>query len=326
MLKKAEFYTSHNDYSVTCRLCPKECQIKNNSSGFCKVRKNIDGVLYTNQYASVAAINIDPMEKKPLYHFYPASTVLSIGAYGCNMSCGFCQNHHISVGNGFGQDVDVEQIISFAINHNCPAIACTYNEPVVWYEFMYDIFKISKNNGLKNVLVTNGMINHEPLKTLIDVTDAANIDLKTFSQNSYKNLNGSLQTVKNTIKTFKDAKKHIEISSLAVPDLWDDNIFEEMCRWLADIDAFIPLHINRYFPSYKYSLPPTRADLLVKFKNIADKYLNYVYIGNLDNNVTNNTKCHVCGATLIERKGYESRLLLTEKKCLKCSANIPIYL
>ena len=323
---KANFYTTDSNCNARCLLCPKMCIIKSGELGYCMARINIDGILYSRNYFKVAAANIDPIEKKPLYHYKPGSKTFSIGAYGCNMRCNFCQNHTISISDRLGEDIQPESIISSAQNYNCSSIAYTYTEPTVWYEFIHNMSLISKSFNIKNIMVTNGNINPKPLQKLLPLIDAANIDIKTFSDELYQSIGGSLKSTGNTIKSFFEAGTHIEISSLIVPDMWNEYMFENMCEWLANINQFIPLHINRYFPAYKCTLSPTKNEMLTHFKNIADKYLKYVYIGNIDDENTSNTVCHECGETLIKRRRYNTKILLSENKCLKCASNIPIHL
>lgn len=321
-----KYFTKNDNKKIQCNLCPNNCNINQNCIGFCKIRKNIDGSLYTQAYNHISAINVDPIEKKPLYHFMPNSNTLSIGSYGCNMKCNFCQNHHISQNIMGGEIFNIDKIINILTINSCGSISYTYNEPTIWIELINDIYHNTKKYLAKNILISNGYINQEPLKDLIKFIDAFNIDVKTFSKEFYKNLHGDIDIIKKNIETIFYSKKHIEITTLIVPDLWTYEIFEKMCQWLSSLSAYIPLHINRYFPNYKYNLLPTNIDLLINYKNIADKYLKYVYIGNINNTDYNNSYCHNCNAILIERNGYNIKTYIKENRCYKCDINIPFYL
>jgi len=279
--------------------------------GICKVRRNVNKVLYSLNYGVVTAINIDPIEKKPLYHFWPGSKILSIGTKGCNFKCIFCQNHHISQrdiqDNDFVDNYHPEQIIDIALRQkNNIGIAYTYNEPIIWYEFVLDTAKLANKKGLKNVMVTNGFINQKPLKDLLKYIDAFNIDLKFFDDYAYnKYTGGKLINVLETIKTVKSSGKHFEITHLIVTDL-NDNIeqFSKMVNWIANnVGINTPLHISRYFPSYKYSASPTDLRIIDDFYNIAKNKLNFVYKGNVIGNGSS-TFCPSCKKELIKREGY----------------------
>jgi pyruvate formate lyase activating enzyme len=283
-MKEAMYYKKLDDKRVLCYLCPHHCNIAEGFRGACRVRKNMDGVLYTLNYNRLAALALDPIEKKPLYHFYPGSYILSAGTVGCNLKCSFCQNYHIA------QDEDAEtrditpiQLVNIAKKYeNNIGIAYTYNEPSIWFEFVYETAKLAKDNGLKNVLVTNGFISEEPLKDLLPFIDAMNIDVKGFTEKYYRDVcKGLLEPVKRTVEIAAE-KCHVEITTLVVTDL-NDSIEEirEIAMWLSSINKDIPLHLSRYFPNYKLSNDPTPVSTLVAAKEEAEKYLNYVYMGNV---------------------------------------------
>lgn len=280
--KVAKHWEKCND-KVICRLCPHNCNIDKGKVGICRVRKNIDNSLYTLNYGLVSSLALDPIEKKPLYHFYPETYILSVGTFGCNLKCSFCQNWTIAHDNPDTLETTSEQLVQKALElNNCIGIAFTYNEPSIWYEFVYDTCIMSKEKGLKNVLVTNGYINQEPLKELLRFVDAMNIDVKAFTDEYYKKLcKGTLEHVKKNVEIAVKSC-HVEITTLVLPDL-NDSIEEigELSKWLSSIDTNIPLHLTRYFPNYKMDLPPTPKETLYKVQEEAKKHLKYVYVGNV---------------------------------------------
>ena len=287
--KEALFYEKLENKRVHCHLCPHNCSIPKDGRGLCGVRKNMDGVLYTLNYGEVSAIGVDPIEKKPLYRFHPGSCILSVGSIGCNLKCPFCQNHNIArvkPEEVNTQLVSSREIVAKAVSlerQGNIGIAYTYNEPSIWYEFVLDTAKLAKENGLLNVLVTNGYIGKEPLRQLIPYIDAMNIDLKAFSDKFYRELvKGGLEEVKETIsEAAHDC--HVEITTLIIPG-WNDapEEMEEMAKWLSSLSPDIPLHLSRYFPQYEMTdRPPTPLNTLTELKGIAERHLNYVYLGNV---------------------------------------------
>ncbi len=323
MLKEALFYEKLANSEVKCRLCPHKCIITIDNTGRCGVRKNIDGNLYATSYAKIVSANVDPIEKKPLYHFMPATDILSLGSYGCNMTCNFCQNHEISQNILDVNTFDYNKAIEHAISNNIPSIAYTYNEPTVWFEYMLDCAKAAKEHGLKNIIVTNGLIEQEPLKELLKYTDAVNIDLKAFDSEQYKALSGNLDTIKNNIELCHK-HCHVEVTTLLVTDFnCDEALFLQLVEFIANIDKNIPLHISRFFPAYKNEALPTDARTLELFYNIAKSKLNYCYIGNY-NSTYSNTHCPHCDNILITRDGYNINITSDLTRCDKCSQDISI--
>ena len=313
---------------IKCLLCPKECLIKKGQVGFCRVRKNIDNQLYSLIYSKVSSCGMDPIEKKPLYHFYPGTMVLSLGTIGCNFVCVFCQNWTISQVNI--KDVQVEELspekaIQLALKNNSPAICYTYSEPLIWYEYILDAAQLAKKNNLKNILVTNGFINREPLIKLLPYIDAMNIDLKSFRNSFYqKYCKGSLSPVLNTIKLSKEYC-HIELTNLIIPGLNDsEEEVNNMTDWIASLDPKIPLHFSRYFPCYKMKIPATPISTLYKARDIAKKKLKYVYIGNINDVEANTTYCSECKKILIKRMGYKTINLGLDKEgnCKYCGEKV----
>jgi pyruvate formate lyase activating enzyme len=288
-VKEAKYYIEEPGGKVTCLLCPHECVIVNGKTGVCGVRKNVDGKLVSAVYSRAISVNIDPIEKKPLYHFYPGSEILSFGTVGCNLSCSFCQNFDISQADEFSpiaqsaSHYSPEDIVNLCRKYNLKFLAFTYNEPTVFYEYMLDTAKLAKQQGIHTVVVSNGQINPEPLKELIEYIDAFNIDLKSFNEDFYKKIcKGYLQTTLDTIRIISEYKKHLEITFLLIEN-YNDNTeeFENMCRFIQSLDSSIPFHISRAFPRYKLKMNVTPKSLLDKFSGIAKNYLKFVYIGNI---------------------------------------------
>ena len=273
---------------VTCHVCPHQCRIEEGFFGRCGARKNENGKIICANYGEITSLALDPIEKKPLAYFYPGSYILSVGSYGCNMRCPFCQNHEIAHPQGSISDnlhsITCEELCDIAIKetvHGNIGVAYTYNEALTWYEFVRDTSKLVHEHDLKNVLVTNGMANEEILDELLPYIDAMNIDLKGFTPDIYNRLGGDLETVKKFIMRSAEVC-HVEITSLIVPGFNDSE--DDMRRealWISNIDPDIPLHITRYFPRYKMSEPPTDIDLMHRLKKIAEEHLNHVLLGNV---------------------------------------------
>ena len=331
-MKEALYYTKSENKNVQCNLCPHNCKIKEQQRGICGVRKNIDGTLYSENYGVITGLGIDPIEKKPLYHYHPGRNILSVGSIGCNLKCFFCQNWEISQAttddNLPTHTYDVDDIVNLATKRKDNlGIAYTYNEPVIYYEFMLDVAKKIKEKGLKNVVVTNGFINPEPMQELMNYIDAFSIDLKGFTNEFYrKYTSSSFDPIKETLKQIRKNDKFLEVINLVIPTLNDDaGEFEEMMKWMRDnLGENTVLHISRYFPSYKSTIEATPSSKLKEFYNLASRYLNYVYVGNIMLDEGSDTYCHLCGALLVERKGYSTRTpgLDEEGKCVHCGNHV----
>ncbi|ERM91400.1 radical SAM protein [Caldanaerobacter subterraneus subsp. yonseiensis KB-1] len=326
MLKEAMFYEKLENNAVRCRLCPHNCYIPEGRYGVCGVRKNVGGRLFSENYGVITSIALDPIEKKPLYHFYPGSYIFSVGTYGCNLKCKFCQNWEIAHQKWEGDFISPQDLILHAKRqrHNI-GIAFTYNEPLIWYEYVYEGLQEAKKQGLKTVLVTNGYINPEPLKNLLPYVDAMNIDVKAFTEDFYKKIvGGRLDPV---LKTVEEASKHshVEITNLIVTDLNDsEEEIRNLSKWLFQIDKNIPLHFSRYFPQYKLANPPTPISTLERARDIAKEYLNFVYIGNVLG-IDSNTYCPHCGNLLIERHGFYAKIKGPDgNRCSKCGSVINV--
>lgn len=317
---------------VQCNICPHNCVLQEGKVGLCGVRQNLGGRIKCRTYGKISGYAFDPIEKKPLYHYYPGSKILSIGSYGCNLKCNFCQNWQISqacnIENLPDNSTNVNDIISEAKNEpNNIGIAFTYNEPTVWYEFMYDIAILAYEKSLKNVVVSNGFINQQPLEELVKYVDAFNIDLKSFSESFYREMTGSdLQPVLKALEIIKENGKHLEITNLVIPGKNDDiDVFIELIDWISNkLGADTILHISRYFPKYKQSLPYTPEETLNTLLKIATEKLNYVYVGNIANMDYSNTNCPQCNSVLIERNGYNIKFTNNyfQGNCDRCGVEI----
>lgn len=327
-MKEALFYKKEKGL-VKCELCHKCCVIAENKKGACGVRKNLKGVLYTLTYGRPCSIAIDPIEKKPLFHFLPGEKALSIGTFGCNFFCKGCQNYDISRGNpenthlGF---VNPEKIIDIAKKENCKVIAFTYNEPTMFFEYMLDIARLAKKSQIKTVLVSNGYIRKEALNQLAEFLDSANIDLKGFSENFYKSYcNASLNPVMENLVFLKE-KVWLEITNLVIPGMNDSSFeVEEMCKWIKKNIGDVPIHFSRFFPLYKAEgMQATPLKTLENIKKIAEKHLSFVYVGNVSINGCEDTFCPACKKAVIQREGYMiRRIFLKNGLCSFCRTKIP---
>ncbi len=330
-MREALYYEKKEQNLIACRLCPKLCTIKEGKSGFCRVRQNRGGTLYAANYGRVTAYALDPIEKKPLYHFYPGAAILSLGTYGCNLRCGFCQNWSIAHGSPASVALTPEQAVELAREEVEPGrpgmgIAYTYSEPLIWYEFVRDTARLARRAGLKNVLVTNGYINETPLRALLPDIDAMNIDVKAFTGDYYReHCAGSLEPVLRTVE-ISCRECHVELTTLLVTGLNDSA--EEIRRlvdWVAALDREIPVHFSRYFPNFELDLPPTPPDTLKMARDIAREKLAYVYVGNAPQLEAEDTYCPECGEKLIARFGYRVRPVgLDGRKCGRCGSRIRI--
>jgi len=283
-MKEALYYESLDKKRVQCHLCPYNCMIAEDLRGSCGVRINRGGVLYTEVYNRTTSIALDPIEKKPLYHYHPGEHILSLGTKGCNLHCQFCQNWHISQEiDAPTQEITSEQVVEKARSADSFGIAYTYNEPFIWYEFVLETAKLAKKNGLENVLVTNGYVNMEPLEEMLPFIDAMNIDLKSFNEDFYiKICKGRLKPVLEVIK--RSAKAcHVELTNLIIPTLNDsEEEIRKMVEWICEnLGPDVPLHFSRYFPCYQMTLPPTPVETLKMAEKIAREKLRYVYLGNV---------------------------------------------
>lgn len=331
-MNKAVLYEKQENNQVICHLCAHQCHISNGKLGLCHVRKNMDGDLFTLNSGRVVAMNMDPIEKKPLYHFLPGSKSFSIAAMGCNFSCRFCQNHLISMVQAEhdiqGDMVTSEQLVAIALRNRAQSISYTYTEPTVFFERVLETSKLAHNAGLKNVLVSNGYMSGQALSLLGPYLDAANIDLKSFSDDFYKKYcSARLKPVLETITALKAMKIWLEITTLLIPGLNDDrNDILRLASFLYDLDANIPWHVSRFFPQYQLQdIPPTSPDSICEILQIgAEKGLKFLYGGNMADSVWDDTRCPQCHETLIKRSGYHiENIGLQAGKCRFCKTGIP---
>jgi len=329
---EARYYDRLPDREIKCRLCPRFCQLGDKERGFCGVRENQNGKYYTLVYGQVASYNIDPIEKKPLFHFLPGAMAFSLATAGCNVACKFCQNWEISQMRPEqvqSRYLPPEAVAEAAARYNCPIVAYTYSEPVIFYEFMYDTSLETRKERLRNAVITNGFINPEPLAELIKVVEAIKIDLKAFNQDFYTNyVRGQLKPVLDSIKQIASSKVWLEIVYLVIPTLNDKaEEIRQMARWLkTEIGPDYPLHFSRFQPMYLIkNLPPTPISTLERLRDIAlEEGLHYVYLGNVPGHPGENTYCPNCGQVVIERYGYTiKKNSLSGNKCRHCHQIIP---
>ncbi len=329
-MKEAKYWESVEEDTVKCNLCPHHCLIQNGDSGICNVRENQDGELYSAIYGKAVSLAVDPIEKKPLYHFHPGTRVVSYGTMGCNFKCKYCQNASLSCGDPHSpllKDYSVDEIVKEASKYD--GFASTYNEPTVSYEYSYDIFKkMKENNDGYTVYVTNGYIEEQPLKDLAPYLDAMNIDVKAFHEDFYKKIvKGKLQPVLDTCELAVDLGIHVEVTYLVVPG-YNDGVEEikEFADWVkGSLGEDTVTHFSKFHPDHDMrDVPATSTEKMREAREIAyDTGLNFVYLGNLP--ADNDTKCPDCGKTIISRSYFSSgKVDLQEGKCPDCGRHIPI--
>jgi len=328
---EAQFYEKLPFKKTRCKLCPRECVIDDRERGYCGVRENRGGTYYTLVHSRVCAAHIDPIEKKPLFHFYPGSLAFSIATAGCNVNCKFCQNWDISQSRPEqvrSSYLPPKDLASLAQQNRCPAIAYTYSEPVIFYEFMRDAADAAHALGIKSVVVSGGYIQQDPLKKLCPSVDAIKVDLKAFSEKYYKEVvNGELKPVLDAIVTMRKLGMWTELVYLVVPTLNDsDAEFRALAQWVkSNLGADVPLHFSRFYPQYLLkNLPPTPQETLDRAKAIADaEGLHYVYLGNVPGHPAESTYCPKCGRVVIKRIGLMTQEIhLRKGKCEYCQQPI----
>lgn len=332
MLKEALLYKKLDDNKISCFLCNHHCKISDGNFGICLVRQNRKGVLYSHAYRNIVAANIDPIEKKPLFHFLPGSVSFSIATAGCNFRCGFCQNWQISQRQEFDKlgggerDISPEEIVALASKSRCQSISYTYTEPTIFFEYALEISQLAKKEGIKNVFVTNGYMTKEALEMIQPYLDGANVDLKSFSDSFYRKTCGaSLEPVKESIKLMHWMKIWVEITTLIIPTLNDSpEELTKLADFIASVGVGIPWHISRYHPEYKIdNLNLTPIETLKMAQAIGKKSgLRHVYLGNVPLE-GENTYCYKCGELLIERHGFSIlQQKIKNSRCPKCSSVI----
>ena len=329
---EARYYTKILGDKTVCQLCPNKCVLSPGDRSVCRGRVNHDGKLVSLVYGNPCAVNIDPIEKKPLYHYKPGTPAFSIATTGCSFRCLNCQNWEISQAKPHEvrhTEMFPEQVVENALRYKASSIAYTYSEATVFFEYMMDTARLAKEKGLANLWISNGYINPEPLSALCDVLEAANVNLKAYSDAIYRKLNGGrLEPVLNTFKALHERGVHFEITNLVVPGYVDDDeMVKQMCGWiLENLGPDHPLHFSRFAPKYKLDrLPPTPVSTLTRFRNLAMKEgIRYVYVGNVPDHEGNHTYCHSCGKLLIERKGFFiNKGGLDGEHCRYCKTRIP---
>ena len=317
---------------ILCGICPKRCPIPPGFSGECRVRMNLDGKLHASTYGHPCAVHVDPMEKKPLFHFFPGAMILSIGTAGCNLHCKHCQNADISQCNPediTSYDLPPAQLPALAEKHACRHVAYTYNEPLVSYEYTRDCCIAARGAGLRNVLVTNGYINEKPLAALLPYVDAANVDIKGFSEEFYREVcDGTLAPVLRTVLMMKEAGVHVEVTNLVIPTLNDSEaMFDGLCLWMRDqAGPETPLHFSRFFPCFRMThLPPTPVEALLRARGRARLAgLKHIYVGNAEVPDGDDTFCAGCGERVVERQRYviKSNRVTAEGACPACGKKL----
>ncbi len=330
--KKAKYQKNLAGKRTACGICPNRCVLAPGDRSVCRSRVNMDGILYSLAYGAACAVHVDPVEKKPLYHFKPHTTAFSIAATGCSFRCLNCQNWQISQERPEDvrhYDLFPEQVVEAAKESGAASVAYTYSEATTWFEYMTDTARLSKEAGFSNLYISNGYINQKPLDELCGLIDAANVNLKSFSDRIYRKLNGGrLKPVLNTFMTMNRRGVHFEMTNLVVPGYVDDpDMVKRMCAWIVEnLGPDHPLHFLRFFPQYRLDrLAPTPVATLTKFRDIAmSEGIHYVYVGNVPGHPGNNTWCHNCGKLLIERQGYNIPVFnIKDGRCRFCNTIIP---
>jgi pyruvate formate lyase activating enzyme len=335
MIKEAMFYEKLDDKKVHCKLCAQSCKISSGKRGFCRVRENRDGTLYTLNYNVVSSEALDPIEKKPLYHFYPGSAVYSLGSIGCNFRCRHCQNWTISqveVDTSQSREISPETAVSRALQFGARSIAWTYNEPTIWYEYTYDCARLAKEAGLATVYVTNGYITPEALEKISPYLDAFRVDFKAFNNEFYRKMaSARLEPVLEATKLAHELGMHIEVVNLVIPTYNDDpEELRAMSRWIYEnLGADTPVHFTRFHPYYQLTdVPPTPLETLEMAYDIAkEEGLHYIYIGNVPGSGKENTFCPECNQLLIKRGMFDTEEynITEDNACPQCGKDICIF-
>ena len=331
-MHEAMLYNKADDKLCDCFLCSHRCHVKPGKRGICRVRENRDGTLVSLVYGKLIAAHVDPIEKKPLYHFMPGTRSMSIATTGCNFQCDFCQNWQISQVPGAeisGEYTAPEDLVRAAKERGCPNIAYTYTEPTIFFEYAYDCAKLAQAEGIRNCFVTNGYQTPETIEKMAGVIDAANVDLKAFNDKFYRErCKAHLQPVREAIRLMHEAGIHIEVTTLLIPGYNDDeDELKRLTEFVVAVSPDIAWHVSRYHPDYKFDgARATPADAIFHALEIGQRAgLRYVYAGNMPAGEYENTRCHHCGATVIERVGFSARVVgLHGSSCAKCGEQLPI--
>jgi pyruvate formate lyase activating enzyme len=336
MMKEAMLYTKLKDDLVRCQLCAHRCTIKPHRVGICGVRRNEEGTLYTMVYAKAVAVHVDPIEKKPLYHFLPGSASFSIATIGCNFRCLFCQNADISQASKGGRgeypvrDFPPEEVVAEAKRYKCASIAYTYTEPTIFFEYAYDTALLAHQQGIKNIFVTNGYMTEEALEAMGPYLDAANVDLKSFNPQFYRRIVGArLEPVLETIERMHEMGVWVEVTTLVIPGQNDgEEELREIARFIAGIDVDMPWHISRFVPHHKMrSTPFTPVETIHRAAEIGhEEGLHYVYAGNVPGDPHENSYCPHCSQIVIRRLGYHIHSELKGRACPSCGEELAFIL
>ncbi len=320
---EAKYWKRLDDERIACELCPQACRIPEGGHGVCLGRVNDGGTLYAENYGQCVSVAMDPIEKKPLYHYYPGMPVLSVACNGCNLRCDFCQNWQISQERVRTTALAPDDLVRLAQENGSFGIAYTYTEPMVWFEYLLDAGARAHHADLRNILVTNGILNEEPLRELLPLVDAMNVDLKSMRDEFYRktcHISGGLETVKRTIELAAAERVHLEVTNLLITgenDSGED--VRELAGFIAGVDPAIPLHLSRYFPTYKMTNPPTSESSLRRAYEIAREKLHYVYVGNVGREFATDTVCPDCGHTLVKRSGHSTKVVgVIDGACASC--------
>ena len=327
-MELARYWEKVKGKQAHCQLCPQGCVIPPGGLGMCLTRENHGGTLYAINYGIVVSASLDPVEKKPLYHFYPGRQILSLGTFGCNFKCPYCQNWQFSQHAQPGRQTTPEQAVKLAKKKRSFGIAFTYNEPLVWYEFVYDTCKVAREAGLKTVLVTNGFISERPFRELVPLVDALNIDIKSVKEGFYNKMcKGTLHPVLKTAEISRQYEKHVELTYLIIPNFNDIRVeYDKLGQWIRQkLGPDTPLHLSAYFPHHKLKVPRTPVETLTQARDVFQKYLNFVYLGNVVGQDAGDTVCPDCQTLNVRRQHYLPKLLaLDGGKCANCGRDLGI--
>ena len=334
-MKEAMFYEKLENQDVKCFLCAHHCLISKDKRGICGVRENKDGVLYSLVYGKLVSMNIDPIEKKPLFHFYPGTLCFSVGGWGCNFHCKHCQNWEISMADGRApgqncQEISPQVSIDLAKQYHCQGIAWTYNEPTIWFEYTLDTAKLARENGLYTVYVTNGYANPETLDTIGPYLDAWRVDIKGFSDEFYRAL-ARIPHWREILEVTRRAKNkwhmHVEVVTNIIPTMNDDDQqLEGIAQWIRnELGELTPWHVTRFYPQHDMKhLPPTPVETIERACGIGRKAgLKFIYAGNVPGHQSESTRCYACGKLNVQRFGYQTSIKgLDGSKCRFCGAEL----
>jgi pyruvate formate lyase activating enzyme len=327
-MKEADYWKARSDGRLACLLCPHVCRLDDGDTGLCNARRREGDRLYSLNYGRITSLAMDPIEKKPLYHFHPGSQILSIGTFGCSFRCPFCQNAEISQGRPHTREVTAEEVVKAAKAYSSVGIAYTYNEPMIWMEFVKETAALARREGLKNVVVSNGYVNPKPLDDLMPDLDAANIDIKSIEESFYHKLcRAKLRPVLDACVRMRRAGIHVEVTNLIIPGENDsDENFSKLRDWVHDnLGADTPVHLSAYHPMYRFTAPPTPVDTMERAFEIVSRKLRYTYLGNVWSTSGANTRCPNCGKDIVKRAGYRIDTSgLSGGNCASCGSPAPL--